>query len=106
MSKSKFVKHLPNCSPVPVLDAQIHSKGLKLGVYEDVGRHTCAGGPGTIGHYQLDAQTFSDWGVDMLKFDGCNADVAEYNYGLWLLVVLSLVLVSGLLCLVFVYGRW
>lgn len=60
---------------------QIHSKGLKLGVYADVGRHTCAGYPGSQGYYELDAQTFADWGVDMVKFDGCNADVGGLNYG-------------------------
>lgn len=59
----------------------IHSKGLKLGVYEDVGTHTCAGFPGTLDHYELDAQTIADWGVDMLKFDGCNTDVSHYNIG-------------------------
>jgi hypothetical protein len=63
------------------LSDYIHSKGLKLGLYEDVGRHTCAGFPGTMGYYERDAQTFADWGVDMVKFDGCNADVGEYNYG-------------------------
>jgi len=60
---------------------QIHSKGLKLGLYEDVGTNTCAGFPGTLDHYELDANTFAEWGVDMLKFDGCNTDVAHYNYG-------------------------
>ena len=63
------------------VDVQIHSKGLKLGVYEDVGSHTCAGFPGTLDNYELDAQTIADWNVDMLKFDGCNADVSQYNYG-------------------------
>uniref|UniRef100_V9L252 Alpha-galactosidase n=1 Tax=Callorhinchus milii TaxID=7868 RepID=V9L252_CALMI len=50
----------------------IHSKGLKMGIYQDVGVRTCAGFPGSAGHYALDAQTFADWGVDLLKFDGCN----------------------------------
>ncbi|XP_032628029.1 alpha-galactosidase A isoform X2 [Chelonoidis abingdonii] len=50
----------------------VHSKGLKLGIYGDVGNKTCAGFPGSYGHYDLDAQTFADWGVDLLKFDGCN----------------------------------
>jgi len=54
---------------------------LKLGVYEDVGSRTCAGFPGTLDHYELDAQTFADWGVDLLKFDGCNTDVSHYNFG-------------------------
>uniref|UniRef100_A0A8C9F2X6 Alpha-galactosidase n=1 Tax=Pavo cristatus TaxID=9049 RepID=A0A8C9F2X6_PAVCR len=51
----------------------VHSKGLKLGIYSDVGNSTCAGFPGSYGHYELDAQTFASWGVDLLKFDGCNA---------------------------------
>ncbi|KAG7246427.1 hypothetical protein CRUP_035363, partial [Coryphaenoides rupestris] len=50
----------------------VHSKGLKLGIYSDVGAYTCAGYPGSLGYYETDAQTFADWGVDLLKFDGCN----------------------------------
>ncbi|KAK0153434.1 Alpha-galactosidase A [Merluccius polli] len=50
----------------------VHSKGLKLGIYSDVGAYTCEGYPGSLGHYETDAQTFADWGVDLLKFDGCN----------------------------------
>ncbi|XP_034545588.1 alpha-galactosidase A isoform X2 [Notolabrus celidotus] len=49
----------------------VHSKGLKLGIYADVGEKTCAGYPGSLGYYEIDAQTFADWGVDLLKFDGC-----------------------------------
>uniref|UniRef100_A0AAQ6IEG8 Alpha-galactosidase n=1 Tax=Anabas testudineus TaxID=64144 RepID=A0AAQ6IEG8_ANATE len=49
----------------------VHSKGLKLGIYGDVGKNTCAGYPGSLGYYEVDAQTFADWGVDLLKFDGC-----------------------------------
>ena len=63
-------------APVLML-CQIHSKGLKLGLYEDVGRHTCAGFPGSIDHYEQDAQTLADWGMDMLKFDGCTPDVTD-----------------------------
>jgi alpha-galactosidase len=50
----------------------VHSKGLKLGIYEDAGTATCAGFPGSLGHEQIDAQTFADWGVDYLKYDNCN----------------------------------
>jgi alpha-galactosidase len=50
----------------------VHSKGLKLGIYEDAGTATCAGYPGSLGHEQIDAQTFADWGVDYLKYDNCN----------------------------------
>ncbi|XP_061301899.1 alpha-galactosidase A [Pezoporus flaviventris] len=55
----------------------VHSKGLKLGIYSDVGNKTCAGFPGSYNHYDLDAQTFASWGVDLLKFDGCNSDTLE-----------------------------
>ena len=61
---------------------QIHSKGLKFGLYEDVGTKTCAGYPGSLYSMQLDAQTFADWHVDYLKFDGCNLDPATYRDGM------------------------
>ncbi len=50
----------------------VHAKGLKLGIYEDAGTETCAGYPGSLGHEEIDAQTFADWGVDYLKYDNCN----------------------------------
>ncbi|XP_014684049.1 alpha-galactosidase A isoform X1 [Equus asinus] len=52
----------------------VHGKGLKLGIYADVGKLTCAGFPGSYGYYDIDAKTFADWGVDLLKFDGCHFD--------------------------------
>ncbi|KAL3209811.1 hypothetical protein MRX96_037623 [Rhipicephalus microplus] len=33
---------------------------------------TCAGYPGALCHYVNDARTYADWGVDMVKLDGCN----------------------------------
>lgn len=59
----------------------IHSKALKFGIYEDVGPLTCAGYPGSEYHFQMDAQTFADWGVDYLKFDGCNYCENQYKFG-------------------------
>lgn len=56
----------------------VHSKGLKLGIYADVGNKTCAGFPGSFGYYDIDAQTFADWGVDLLKFDGCYCDSIQH----------------------------
>ncbi|XP_039074018.1 alpha-galactosidase A isoform X2 [Hyaena hyaena] len=56
----------------------VHSKGLKLGIYADVGNKTCAGFPGSFGYYDIDAKTFADWGVDLLKFDGCHCDSIEH----------------------------
>ncbi|KAI4818879.1 hypothetical protein KUCAC02_004175 [Chaenocephalus aceratus] len=52
----------------------VHSKGLKLGIYADIVGKTCAGYPGSLGYYETDAQTFADWDVDLLKFDGCYMD--------------------------------
>src|SRR3989440_17530 len=50
----------------------VHGRGLKLGIYEDAGTMTCAKFPGSLGHEDVDAQTFADWGVDYLKYDNCN----------------------------------
>ncbi|KAG2188449.1 hypothetical protein INT44_001202 [Umbelopsis vinacea] len=51
---------------------KVHALGLKLGIYSDAGTNTCAGYPGSYGYEQIDAQAFSDWGVDYLKYDNCN----------------------------------
>ncbi|ELT96522.1 hypothetical protein CAPTEDRAFT_183492 [Capitella teleta] len=59
----------------------VHSLGLKLGLYADVGRHTCAGFPGSLDHYEQDSNTFAEWGVDMVKFDGCNTDEQHFEIG-------------------------
>ncbi|XP_070615926.1 alpha-galactosidase A [Erythrolamprus reginae] len=59
-------------SGIKKLADYVHSKGLKLGIYADVGNRTCAGFPGSYGHYEQDAETFASWGVDLLKFDGCD----------------------------------
>ncbi|MDQ1495884.1 MAG: alpha-galactosidase [Actinomycetota bacterium] len=50
----------------------VHARGLKLGIYEDVGTTTCQGLAGSYGHETHDAQTFASWGVDYLKYDFCN----------------------------------
>ena len=61
----------------------VHSKGLKLGIYEDAGTKTCAGYPGSLGHEQTDADDFAAWGVDYLKYDNCNnqsdGSLADYQ---------------------------
>ncbi|KAG9003711.1 hypothetical protein FRB93_010932 [Tulasnella sp. JGI-2019a] len=50
---------------------QIHNLGLKFGIYGDAGTTTCAGFPGSLYYETIDAQTFSDWGVDLIKYDNC-----------------------------------
>ncbi|MBC3840060.1 glycoside hydrolase family 27 protein [Streptacidiphilus sp. 4-A2] len=52
--------------------AQLHSMGLKFGIYEDAGTSTCGGYAGSWNHWQQDADLFASWGVDYLKLDGCN----------------------------------
>lgn len=50
----------------------IHGKGLKFGMYNDIGTNLCAGASvGTCGHEKTDAQCYIDWGVDFLKVDNC-----------------------------------
>jgi len=56
----------------PVID-YVHSLGLKFGLYTSVGTTSCHGGwsPGSFGHFEMDTQTFADWGVDYVKVDWC-----------------------------------
>ncbi|XP_060647023.1 alpha-N-acetylgalactosaminidase-like isoform X1 [Drosophila nasuta] len=62
------------------LSNYIHDKGLKFGLYHDIGKRTCMSlGPGAFGHFALDAQTFADWGVDYVKLDGCYADHMDFD---------------------------
>ncbi|XP_038055501.1 alpha-N-acetylgalactosaminidase-like isoform X3 [Patiria miniata] len=68
-------------SGIKSLADYIHSRGLKMGIYGDYGTKTCAGYPGSLGHLQTDAQTFADWGIDMLKLDGCNSNVTTMKKG-------------------------
>ena len=58
------------------LSNYVHSKGLKFGLYTDIGTKTCGGYPGLgDGHMEADIETFVNWGVDSLKVDGCYADL-------------------------------
>jgi len=59
----------------------IHSRDLKLGIYEDFGSLTCGGYPGSQGFVEIDAKTFAEWGVDMLKFDGCYSNDSSKAIG-------------------------
>ena len=51
----------------------VHARGLKFGLYSDVGGGTCQGRPGSLGHEAQDAQTYAGWGVDFLKYDWCHS---------------------------------
>lgn len=64
-------------SGMKALADYIHSKGLKFGMYADMGLHTCKLYPGSKFYLQLDAETFASWEVDMLKLDCCWAGGLE-----------------------------
>jgi alpha-galactosidase len=60
-------------SGIKALADYVHERGLKLGIYTSAGTLTCARTmPGSLDHEEVDAQTFADWGVDLLKYDNCN----------------------------------
>ncbi len=50
----------------------IHDKGLKFGMYNDIGTNLCAGAAvGTCGYEDLDAESYVDWQIDFIKVDNC-----------------------------------
>lgn len=54
------------------LSDYMHNKGLKFGMYNDIGTHLCAGSAvGTCGYEDIDAKAYIDWGIDFLKVDNC-----------------------------------
>jgi alpha-galactosidase len=50
----------------------VHSLGLKMGIYSSPGPRTCGGYLGSWQHEDQDAKTYSDWGIDYLKYDWCS----------------------------------
>ncbi|XP_041360076.1 alpha-N-acetylgalactosaminidase-like [Gigantopelta aegis] len=76
-------------SGIRELSRYVHSKGLKLGLYGDIGRTTCKLYPGNELHLRRDANTFAEWEIDYLKVDGCHADTNDFSisyplFGHWL----------------------
>ncbi|CAL1543440.1 unnamed protein product [Lymnaea stagnalis] len=70
-------KRFPN--GIKALADYVHSKGLKLGIYGDMGTFTCGGYPGSKFFMELDAQTFAEWGIDSLKLDGCYSTTDDFT---------------------------
>lgn len=59
----------------------MHDRGLRLGLYSDVGTATCEKYPAMLdsngnSYIERDISKFIEWGIDSLKVDGCNADVS------------------------------
>jgi len=59
------------------LVTKLKAKGMSFGIYTAESSVVCSGRPGTLFHEFLDAQTFADWGVGLVKNDNCG----EYSYG-------------------------
>ncbi|KRZ23535.1 Alpha-N-acetylgalactosaminidase, partial [Trichinella pseudospiralis] len=57
----------------------LHKRGLKLGMYTNIGSKTCMGYPGSGEDIEKDAETFASWEVDMLKVDGCFTDKSTFS---------------------------
>jgi alpha-galactosidase len=55
----------------------VHGLGLKFGLYSAASSVVCSGRVGSLYHEQIDAQTFTSWGVDYVKYDNCG----EYGLG-------------------------
>lgn len=64
------------------LSAYIHSKGLKLGIYSSPGPKTCGNFLGSYQHELQDVQSYTNWGIDYLKYDWCSYDQIAPNKSL------------------------
>ena len=56
---------------MPGLVTDIHTLGLKAGIYISPGPTTCQGYEGSYQHEMQDAAQFAIWGFDYLKYDWC-----------------------------------
>jgi len=67
-------------SDMKKLGNEIHSLGLKFGIYSSPGETTCGGYTASYGFEKNDAQSYANWGIDYLKYDWCSyADIAKDN---------------------------
>jgi alpha-galactosidase len=63
---------------IKALADYVHARGLKLGVYTDVGTKTCAGYEAGYGNEQRDVNTFASWGIDFVKVDWCHVPFQDF----------------------------
>lgn len=67
----------PNASRFPnglkTVADYVHQNGMKFGLYTDAADRTCAGAFGSYGYETIDAKTYAEWGVDVVKCDYCYA---------------------------------
>lgn len=55
----------------------MHERGLKLGIYSCAGNKTCGKCFGGYNYEEIDAKTYSEWGIDLLKYDYCFAPLSR-----------------------------
>jgi len=63
-------------SGMKALADYLHARGLKLGLYTDLGEGSCGPGPGSGGHWPADAAFFAAQEADYIKVDFCGAPQA------------------------------
>eukprot|EP00397_Hematodinium_sp_SG-2012_P042351 GEMP01046828.1.p1 GENE.GEMP01046828.1~~GEMP01046828.1.p1 ORF type:complete len:420 (+),score=103.82 GEMP01046828.1:38-1261(+) len=66
-------------SGMKALGDYMHERGIKFGLYTDIGTLTCGGYEGTLNHEETDATSFAKWGVDYIKVDGCYANQTVFD---------------------------
>jgi alpha-galactosidase len=59
-------------SDLTKLCADVHAKGLKIGIYSSPGPKTCGGFEGSYQHEDQDAASYAAMGFDYLKYDKCS----------------------------------
>jgi alpha-galactosidase len=57
--------------------------GLKLGIYSGPGPTTCQRFPASWQHEEIDVRTWSEWGIDYLKYDWCGYSSVEPDRTGW-----------------------
>jgi alpha-galactosidase len=73
--KTKRIEADPSRFPngIKYLVSKIHNLGFKIGIYTDMGENGCHHPfTGSWPYYKQDANDFSEWGVDYVKFDYCD----------------------------------
>ncbi len=70
----------PRFPDMKALADYIHSKGLKFGTYTSIAGMTCQLRPGSLGFFDKDVQTYSNWGVDFVKVDWLGGDNPQNAY--------------------------
>jgi alpha-galactosidase len=72
-------------SGIPALTRWLHERNLRFGLYTSAGMTTCSSGtrahkiPGSLHHFEADAQAFADWNVDYVKIGTRHRVIYHYS---------------------------